>query len=407
MELMRPSGAWTRLVSYVSSTLHVLLTVFAGYLVAFLISTRPAIIDLLVFVFAAASKLLALVFTENKNASGKTRVHSTVALAALFPLLLGLTAFEMVTGVLILMLYAVYPLVDGKAPFDITHHMLRYVFIFILGYGSLAFFNKTALLAISAIAVFSVAGELLAGLRKNNGASRNAASFLGIKKSLIVIVFSVFMASLMAAFAFNDLFEFPVQISEAVFPFYIIPALAMGLFLMMPLRKALKDKRLDPFQLMRRKELIFILVASLSILVVFQIERMDTVVAVDSRDYSFDVGIRTFIAGPHDYDVPWIIFDYVNENNYYYVVFHKSGVLELSQVMNGEILNYESSVKTCLSPFQWHNFHVLLNDTTVVVTLDGEYEVSTARHLMSGASSMKISVLHATVFCVCSITVNS
>jgi hypothetical protein len=163
----------------------------------------------------------------------------------------------------------------------------------------------------------------------------------------------------------------------------------------------------DAFHLIRRKEVIAMVIMALLILVVFQTGRISTVVAVSSRDYSFDVGIRTFIAGPHDYDVPWIIFDYVNENNYYYVVFHKDGVLELSQKMNGQTQYYESSLKTQLTPFQWHNFHILLNETTVVVTLDGEYQVSTARHLVSDPSSIGVSILHPTVFCVCSININS
>jgi len=407
--VMRRSDGWARLVSYVSSVLHVLLTVFAGYFMASLVSTRPAI-DPLVYVFVAVSKLLAVAFTEDKNASRKKRVYSTVALAASFLLLVGLTTFEMVIGVLILMLYCLYPLVDGKAPFDVAHHVLRYVFIFILGYGSLAFFNETALFGVSAIALFSVVGELLAGLGKNDGAGRSAAFLLGVKRSLVVIVPSVFAASLMAALAFNGLFEFPVEIGGTSVPFYVFPALALDLFLTVPLRKVLNGKRLDPFQLMRRKELIFVLIASLLILVVLQTGGTGTPVAVNSRDYSFDVGMRTFIAGPHDWDVPWIFFDYVSKNDYYYVVFHKTGGLELSQMINGQVRSYESYVKTPLTPFEWHDIQVLLNETTVVVTLDGEYQVSTARLLVPDPSSIKVSVLHPSIFwvgCVYSINLNS
>lgn len=390
--------------------MHVLLVVFVGYLISASISARP-MIDPLVFVFAATSKLFAVTFTEDKNAPKKTRIYSTIALTLLFPLLIGLTTFEITTGVLILMLYSLYPLVDGKAPFDVIHHVLRYVFIFVLGYGSQAFFNETALLAILAIALFSLAGEFLAGLGKNSDTNKNAASLLGIKRSLIVIVSSIFIASLMAAFVFNDLFDFPIQINETFIPFYIIPALALDLFLTMPLMKVLNGKRVDPFHLIRRKELIAILIMSLSTLVVFQMGRISTVVAVNSRNYSFDVGIRTFIAGPHDWDVPWIVFDYVNENNYYYVVFHKDGILELSQKMNGQTQYYESSLKTQLTPFQWHNFHILLNETTVAVRLNGEYQVSTTRHLVSDPSSIIISpsILHPTgnwIACIYSININ-
>jgi hypothetical protein len=390
-EMMRSSISWSKLISCISSIMHVLLTVFAGYLISAFISARSTI-DPLVFVFAATSKLFAVMFTENRDGSKKTRIYSTIALASLFPLLIGLTNLEITMGILILMLYSLYPLVNGKAPFDAMHHILRYVFIFVIGYGSQAFFNETALSAILAIVLFSLAGELLAGLRKNSGNTRNAASILGSRRSSAVIVFSIFTASLAAAFVFNDLFEFPIQINEMSIPFYVIPALVMDVFLTAPLMKALlHGKRVDPFHVMRRRELMAVLIGSVAILAVLPTGRTSTMLPVSSRDYSFDVGIRTYIAGPHGWDVPWIVFDYVNESNYYYVVFHKDGFLELSQKVDGQTLYYESSLKTQLTPFQWHNFHILLNETTITVRLDGEYEVSTTRNSVSDTSSIIVS----------------
>ena len=404
IEMIRSSGIWARIVSWVSSILHVLLTLFVGYLISAVFSAR--VIDPLVFMFAATSKLFAVAFTEDRNASKNERIYSTIALALLFPLLVGLSTFEMITGVLILTLYSLYPLVDGKAPFDVVHHVLRYVFIFALGYGSV-FFNGTALLAILTIVFFSLAGELLAGLRNNSDTSKNAASLLGIKRSLIVIVSSIFIASLTGAFVFNALFEFPIQIDGTFVPFYIIPALAIDLFLTMHLREAQNGKRIDPFHLMRRKELIALLIMSLSILAIFQTGRINAAVTVDSRNYSFDVSIRTFIAGSHGWDVPWILFDYVNADNYYYVVFHTDGILELSQKINGQTRYYESSLKTQLTPFQWNDFHIVLNETTVAVTLDGEYQVSTTRYLVSDPSGITISVVHPTGFWItCAYTIN-
>ena len=404
IEMIRSSNAWARLVSCVSSMMHVLLTLFVGYLISAVVSARSP--DPLIFLFAATSKLFAVAFTEDRNASKKMRIFSTIALASLFPLLTGLTTFEMLMGVLILTLYSLYPLVDGKAPFDIVHHVLRYVFIFVLGYGSV-FFSETALLAIFAIAFFSLAGELLAGLGKNSDTRKNAASLLGIKRSLIVIVSSIFIASLTSAFVFNALFEFPVEIDGTFVPFYIIPALAIDLFLTMHLMKVQSGKHYDPFHLMRRKELIALLIASLLILTIFQTGRISAAVTVDSRNYSFDVSIRTFIAGSHGWDVPWIVFDYVNADNYYYVVFHTNGILELSQKINGQTLYYESSIKTQLTPFQWNDFHVVLNETTVAVSLDGEYQVSTTRHSVSDPSGITISVVHPTGFWItCAYSIN-
>jgi hypothetical protein len=390
LELTHSFSRWTRLLSNLPSIVHVLLTVFFGYVISFLISLRPTI-NPLVFVFAATSKLFAMMFAEDRNASKKTRICSTIALALLILLLTQLSSFEIIMGVLILMLYSFYPICNGRAPFDVIHHALRYILIFILGYGSQAFWNETALLAILAIVLFSLAGELLAGLGKGRDSIKNAASLLGIKRSLAAITSLIFIASLITSFVFNNLFEFPIQFNETFVPFYIIPALALDLFLTKPLMKKLNEKHADAFHLIRRKEVTAMVVMSLLILVVFQTGRIGTTAAVNSRDYSFDVGIRTLIAGAHSWDVPWIVFDYVNEDNYYYVVFHKDGLLELSQKMDGQYRGYISFCATQLTPFQWHDFQIVLNETTVAVTLDGEYQVTTSRHLVAETSSIIIS----------------
>jgi hypothetical protein len=348
-------------------------------------------IDPVILVFVAVSKLITIAFTENEKACKKRRIYLAIALALLLPLLLGLTTFEFVVGALILVIYSVYPLVDGKAPLDILHHVLRYFLIFMLGYGSEAFLNKTTLLAISAVALFSIAGELAAGVKKDNSAKRSTASLLGTNISLTVIVSSIPIATIMATFVLNDLVEFPIQISGISFPVYVVPALALDVFLMTPLTKVLTGKCPDPCNLMRRRELIAIFMISLSVLVLFQTGRISTEVKVNSRDYSFDVSIRTFIAGPNTWDVPWIVFDYVNDDNYYYLVLHKDGFLEISKKIDGKISYYESSVKTQSTPFQCHNFHILLNETNVLVTLDGEHSLSTTRHSASGPFSILIS----------------
>jgi hypothetical protein len=386
MEMARSPSPWTMLPSYMSSIAHVFWTVLFGYLISSRLAISP-----FVFVFVVMSKLFSMKFAEDRNASKKTRVYSTIALGSLIPLLIVLTPFEIIIGVLILIVYSIYPICSGKAPFDAMHHITRYVLIFILGYGSLRLFNATALLAMLAIVLFSFAGELLAGLGKRNDSGKSVASFLGIKKSLTAIIFLIFIGSLMASFVLNYLFEFPIQINKIFIPFYIIPALATDLYIAKPLLKARSEKRVDTFHLIRKKEVIVIGVVLLLILVVFQTGRISTQMSVTSSDFSFDVHIRTIIAGTYSWDVPWIVFDYINENNYYYVVFHTNGVLELSQKIDGQYSRYVSWVKTQLTPFQWNTFHIVLNETTVTVRLDGEYQVSTPRRLEADTSSVIIS----------------
>gem|GEM_PF-1114140 len=389
LEMTRSFSPWTRLLSNLSSIVHVLVTVFFGYL----ISLRPTIslAFCLVCVFVVTSKLFAIIFAEDKNPSKKKGIYSAIALALLIPLLIQLSSFELIMGVSILILYALYPICNGRAPFDLIHHALRYVFIFILGYGSQPFWNETALLTILAIVFFSAAGELLAGLGKGKDSIKSAASLLGIKRSLAAIISLIFIASLIAAFAFNSMFEFPIQFGSTLVPFYIIPALAIDLFLTKSLMEKLSEKHVDAFHSMRRKEVAAVVVIAIVILVVFQTGRIATRVTVNSKDYSFDVGIRTIIAGPHSWDVPWIVFDYTNEDNYYYVVFHKDGILELSQKIDGQYQQYISSYATQLTPFGWHDFQIVLNQTTVAVELDGKYQVTAPRQLIAETSSIIIS----------------
>jgi hypothetical protein len=389
LEMTRSVGPWTKVLSNVSSIVHVLVTVFFGYL----ISLRPTVsLDfLIVSTFVVTSKLFSIVFAEDRNASKKTRIYSTIALALLILLLTQLSSFEIIIGVLILVLYSLYPLCNGKAPFDVIHHALRYIFLFILGFGSQAFWNETALMTISAIVLFSLAGELLAGLGKGGDFPKSAASLLGIKRSLTAITSLIFVASLIASLVMNNLFEFPIPINGTLVPFYVIPALALDLYLTIPLMRKLNAKHVEAFHLMRRKEVAALVVMSLVILIVFQTGRIGTTLKVNSRDYSFNVGIRTFIAGPHSWDVPWIVFNYVNEDNYCYVVFHKEGTLELSQKIDGQFRRYVSSCTTQLTPFEWHNFQFVLNATAITVELDGKYQLTAPRELLAENSSIVIS----------------
>jgi hypothetical protein len=390
VEMACSLSPWTRLPSQMSSIMHVFLTAFFGYLISSRLAISPFVF-VFVSVFVVMSKLFSMMFAEDRDASKKTRIYSTIALASLIPLLIALTPFEIVIGVLILMVYSLYPICSGKAPFDAIHHALRYILIFILGYGSLGFFNATALLAMLAIVLFSFAGELLAGLGKKNDSEKSVASLLGINKSLTATISLIFVASIMAALVFNHLFEFPIQISQTSIPFYIIPALATDLYLAKPLIKARSEEHVDAFHLTRKKEVVVVIVALLLILVMFRTGRISTKVAVTSRNFSFDVHIRTIIAGANSWDVPWIVFDYTNEDNYYYIVLHTDGVVELSQKIDGQYLRYVSSVKTQLTPFQWNTFHVVLNETTITVELDGEYQATTQRRLEADTSSVIIS----------------
>ena len=405
-----PSNPGTKILSNLSSIVHVLVTMVIGYL----ISLRPTLsLELAqVAAFAVTSKLFSMAFAEDSKASRKTRIYSTIVLASSILLLTGLSSFEIILGILILGLYVVYPFCKERAPFDVVHHGLRYVFLFILGLGSQAFWNGTTFMAISAILLFSFAGELLAALRWGSDLRESTTSILGIKRSLVAIILLVFAASLVASFVMNNMFEFPMPFNGTLVPFYLIPALALDLYLTVPLMKKLNAEQVEAFHLVRKKEVIGLIVALLLIIVVFQTGRLSTTATADSTDYSFTVNIRTFIAGPHSWDVPWIIFNYVNQDNYYYVVLHKDGTLELSEKLDGQSRFCLSWCATRLSPFEWHKFQIVLNQTTVNVNLDGKYQLTAPRELAAQNSRIIISPSPPIqdppiwIACSCSITVN-
>jgi len=367
----------------------VLLAVFLGYL----ISLRPTTVlaFCLISGFAIVSKLFAITFADGRNFSRKKSIYSATALVSSVLILSRLSYFEIVIGVIILAVYLLYPFCNGRTPFDAMHHALRYVFLFVLGFGSQAFWNETALATLSAIVLFSVVGELLTGLQKESNSTKSTASVLGIKRSLVAIISLVFIASLITSFAMNNLFEFPVQLYGMFVPFYVIPALVLDLFLTVPLLRKLNAKHVDAFHSIRRKEVVAIIVMSLSVLVLFQAGRAGMTVTVNSQDYSFTVHGRTIIAGRNSWDVPWIVFDYENEDNYYYVVFHTDGVLELSERIQGQYRRYVSWCQTTLTPFDWNSFQIALNQTTVTVRLDGKYQLNSSRQLIAETSSIIIS----------------
>jgi hypothetical protein len=97
-----------------------------------------------------------------------------------------------------------------------------------------------------------------------------------------------------------------------------------------------------------------------------------------SNPYSIDVSVKTVIAGPENWGVAFINFNYVDEGNHYYVLLNRDGTLELTKVVNYE-KQFLSFADTGLSPFYWHHFkilnireeiHVYLNNTLYISLID-------------------------------------
>ena len=80
------------------------------------------------------------------------------------------------------------------------------------------------------------------------------------------------------------------------------------------------------------------------------------------------------------------MFDYVDQNNFYYLIFYTNSILELGHTVDGQYEGYITSVKTSRNPFQSNGFHVSLNETMILITLDNQYELVAPRTLPESAT---------------------
>ena len=48
-------------------------------------------------------------------------------------------------------------------------------------------------------------------------------------------------------------------------------------------------------------------------------------------NYTVTVGMQTIVTGPNSWDGQWIIFNYPNPRNFYYILLHTDGTLELAR----------------------------------------------------------------------------
>ena len=379
-----------RFVFYISSLLHVLLVAFLGYFISLTVGVPPNLtIFFVVSFFALTSKLFSIMLGEDVKASRKTKIFSIIPFSlSIIVVFAKFSFFQILMAMVILVLYMVYPLLRGKIFLDIFHHTSRYAFLFLLAFGSINL-DYIAFLTLLTIILFSMAGELISGLRRE-GKYQGTVSLLGFKKSLIFTAGLMVSGLLVSVYIFNGMFDFPIFVGNFSIPFYFIPSIILAYFLVKPLIKALKTGRMDVFYIVRKKEVMAIVVIFILFTFVW-VGKTNLEIPVNSKNYSFNVEIRAFIVGKNTWDVPWILFDYVDENNYYYILLHKHGVLELARLVEGKREPYIASIQTSQTPFQTHKYHVFLNKTTITVILDGKYKLTAPRHPPATNPKIKIS----------------
>ncbi len=99
--------------------------------------------------------------------------------------------------------------------------------------------------------------------------------------------------------------------------------------------------------------------------------RVDLEKQLPGPSYTVTVGMQTFVTGPDPWDGQWIIFNYQNTRNFYYVLLHTDGTLELAREVNGTRETNLSDAQTGLSPFVWHSYQIAVVGGEATVSVDG------------------------------------
>jgi len=346
-----------------TSFAHVIITILFGVLLNPL--QFPA---LLIIAFAVSSKAFALFAGENERFFSHLRWAALPLAVLSLALLLFLPPLDVALGAAIMLLYVNYPrLVRAreKSPLDILFHGLRYALLFWLGYGGIV--TLASATALSVVFLFGVSGELLVGLR-NQGTWRTTASILGTASTVRIVNILTFVLMVLASLVFSQEVNFPLLVGPVVVPIPLLVGALLVLFIMRPV--SLGRSLLAPLSV-RRRELVAIVLVALVLVATPALTRVNQEQALPGPTYTVTIGMQTFVTGPNPWDGQWIIFNYQNSRNFYYVLLHTDGTLELARYANGTGEANLYDAKTGLSPFVSHSYQISVAGGVATISIDG------------------------------------
>lgn len=340
------------------SFFHVVVAVFLGFL------TAPSQqLNFPILFFVLISKCFALLVEKYGELTKYILFLGLVSftITYCFPSL-----FHVFIGALILIIYYTYSKVvvaRERFPLNILYHGFRYVLLYVLGYGVIGLGSIVSLLGIITVFTLGIAGEFLAGF--NRGSSlKLTVSAIGVRNTKILIVILLFIAFILGSFILNIVFEFPLNMFS-----YVIPAYTpLSTILWLIVAKTIWASSEEVFNAVRRKEFFIVFLTIALILTLNQLGNITYTTLKDNGEV--EINVRTFISGRSSWDVPWIIFNYINNKNFHYIVLHKNGVLELSRVRNGIRETFLKSYVTGMDPFQQHTYILKYNKTNVSIIID-------------------------------------
>lgn len=362
-----------------TSLAHVAVTVVFGM---FLNLPRFEYPGPLIILFAVASKSFALFAGENERFFAHVRwaaiplaVVSLVILAFLPPL-------DWLLGGVVMLLYWNYPRAlraREKSPLDVLFHGGRYSILFWMGYsGQVA---PVALIGASLVFLFGVSGELLVGLRTRTN-WKTTASRLGTARTVRLVNVAAFLLIVLGSLIFSSVIDFPLMVGGFGIPVPLLVGICVAAFIVRPVSH--RKSTAAPLSVRRREVLVLALVG-LVILGLPLGARVDISQNTPGANYRVNVTMQLIATGPHTWDGQWIVFDYQNPENYYYVLLHTNGNLELSRYVNGTTQSDLAYVQTGLSPFASQDYQITVDGGTVQVSIDGHQYINSPVQDSGGA----------------------
>lgn len=322
--------------------------------------------------------------TRNPLARGEISKRVTVIIGLIFLtssvfLLFFLPLRSMVLGIAGLILGFTYSWgVRAKLkPFlDLIYHGVLNTFPFVMGYTLYGSFDETCLLISFGIFIVGAVPEIIQEIRDHDVDrffGKTTVVMLGKRKSLTLCLGLMLVWFLVVATVLDKLLFFPVTLWDfrVSFQFLVLPPLSF--FILTPLIQGIvsEEYQKDVYKRLRKRGLVvLIILVSSSIAVFAYSSTMYFYGDLDYENYVVRLDVRTVIAGPESWNVAFIRFRYLDEANHYCLLLHKNGVLELTKVVSSERA-FLVFVKTDLSPFDGHSFEILLDGSSIKVSVDG------------------------------------
>jgi hypothetical protein len=352
-----------------TSLAHVVATVLFGMLL-----NLPQFPGLPIVAFAVTSKAFALFAGENERFFAHLRWAAVPLAAASLVILVFLPPVDWALGVFIMVLYWNYPhLLKARenSPLDVVFHGGRYALLFWLGYGGAL--TAAAVAGATVVFLFGVAGELLVGLR-STGDWKTTASLLGRTSTVRMVNLLSFSLIVLGSFIFSQVVDFPLRVAGVGIPVPLLIGIAIAVFISQPV--SLGRSWSAALSVRRREVLVFVFI--IVILVgIPGLTRVNISQGTPGPNYVADVSMQLYVTGPHSWDGQWIVFNYQGPGNYYYILLHTNGTLELSRYVNGTPETGLVVAQTGLSPFDSLNYQITVDNGTLAVAIDGRTYIST------------------------------